>query len=313
VISAFAVTALVVVGLGVAERVLRRSRPATEHGRYADWRHPGGPLARPANLIANSRLLRALCEPLPVPAMASDIADVVYVNYLVPAHVLAPLAPRGLAIQRVGRDGGWAVLSFLAYRHGHLGPARPGWLRKVLLSPVQTNWRLYVHEPRTGLSGVYFLSTAIDKTLYSLGGRLLCEGLPMHLLRRASVDRRADGCVSVRLDPGAGSGPDAAGQFRPVSVPEGGPWRPAFSTYAEMLAHVVPQDRALSVQGWRSGVTDQEISLGIALHDCIPLSGAVSSRSARSLVGDAEPFSFLVRQVDFLFEGESRIPERTED
>lgn len=292
-------------GVAAAERVLRRRRPRTAYGRYARWTHPGGLLAGPAEAVANSLVLRALGETLPVPAMVSAITDVVYVNYVVEAGRLAPLVPAGLDLQRVGDH---AVLSFLAYRHGHLGPARLGRRFGALLpSPVQTNWRLYVRDRRTGVAGVYFLSTAVDHLLYALGGRVLCEGLPMHLLRAASVDDRPDGTVNLTIDPGAGSGPDATAVLRRTPPPVDGPWRVAFGTWDDLLTHVVPQDRALSVQPWRAGVTRQEIQLGIAASDCVPLAGPVGSRYARDLVGDAEPVSFLVPRVDFRFLGETRL------
>src|SRR6185312_15374003 len=66
----------------VAERVLRLARPETRSGVHAPWRHPArGPLGQVAELVAGSRLARALCARLPVAAFASDITDVIYVNY----------------------------------------------------------------------------------------------------------------------------------------------------------------------------------------------------------------------------------------
>jgi hypothetical protein len=301
-----AAVAAATIGLAVgAELALRRRRPRTRYGRYADWVHPGGSLGAPTVGLANSRLARALCERLPVPAMASDITDVVYVNYAVPADRLVPLVPPGLRLQRVGSDGGWAVLSFLTYRHGHLGPVRLGPMRRLLPSPVQTNWRIYVRDPCTGLGGVYFVTNAVDHPAYALGARLLCEAMPMHLLRRAAVGPDEFGSdIVLRLDPGIGSGPHAEAVLRPAPIPDDGPWRPAFGGYREMLTHVVPQDRALSVQPWHRRITRQEILLDIAPEDCLPLAGAVYSDTARGLVGDAEPFSFLIRHVAFRFDRE---------
>ncbi|GIE80700.1 hypothetical protein Aph02nite_66500 [Actinoplanes philippinensis] len=287
-----------------AEMVLRRRRPRTAHGRYADWAHPGGPAARPLQALANSRAVRAACEVFPVPAMVSDITDVVYVNYAVPADRLLPLVPRGLELQRIGPGGDWAVFTFLTYRHGHLGPAVAGGLRRLLPSPVQTNWRVYVHDRRSGHSGVHFVTTAIDRAAHALGGRLLCEALPMHLLRHAAVGAVDDEAVLLRLDPGRGSGPDAEARLTHVPIPADGPWRPAFDTYEDMLAYVVPQDRALSVQPWHRRVTRQEIRLDLSPADCLPLAGPVRSAAARALAGDAEPFSFHVRGVTLRVDAE---------
>jgi hypothetical protein len=294
-----------VVGLAVtAELLLRRRRPRTEYGRYADWVHPGGPAAVALRALANSRAARAAGELLPVPPMVSDITDVVYVNYVVPAARLAPLVPEGLRLQRIGPDGEQAVFTFLTYRHGHLGPPVLGRLRRLLPSPVQTNWRIHVRDPRTGHAGVHFVTTAVDRAAHAVGARLFCEALPMHLLRHAAVERAGESTVSLRLDPGAGSGPDAEAVLTFAPEPAGGPWRSAFGTYRDMLEYIVHQDRALSVQPWHRRVTRQEIRLGLTPADCRPLTGSVRSRSARAIVGDAEPFSFHVPRVTLRFDSE---------
>jgi hypothetical protein len=293
-----------------AERLLARRRPQTAYGRYARWVHPAGRWrAAPLNRVAGSRLLRLLGERVPPVAFVSDITDVVYVNYVVDARRLAPLVPAGLELQRVGERGDLAVLTFLSYRHGHLGPARLGRWRRLLPSPLQSNWRLYVRHARTGVAGVHFLSTAIGRTPHALGARLLAEGLPMHVLGRASRLVTADGRIDLLLDPGRGTAPDATARLVPLPErPVDGPWRSAFADYEEMLAHCVPQDRALSVQPWRGRLVRQEISLGIPPDRCVPLSGTVTSAAARALVGEAEPFAFLVPFVRFRFEGETYQP-----
>jgi hypothetical protein len=169
---------------------------------------------------------------------------------------------------------------------------------------VQSNWRIYVQDPHTGHAGVHFVSTAVDSTAHALGGRLLCEALPMHLLARGDVETRDDGTVRLLLDPGSGSAPDAEALLTPAPDPVDGPWSVAFGTYQDMLKYVVHQDRALSVQPWHRWVTRQEIQLDLTPGDCRPLRGPVQSAAARVLVGDAEPISFLVPRVTLRVEGE---------
>ncbi|MFJ6900578.1 DUF2071 domain-containing protein [Streptomyces hokutonensis] len=293
----------------VAEHALRRTRQQTSYGRYAPWIHPRGWLAAPLNWVANSRLLRALCEHIPPVTFVSDMTDVVYVNYVVDAHRLTPLIPPGLELQRIGEAGDQAVLTFLSYRHGHLGPALLGRWRRLLPSPLQSNWRAYVRHPRTGSLGVHFLSTAIDRALHALGARMMAEALPMHVLERASILISEGGRIDLLLDPGRGSAPDAEAHLTPLSEwPTDGPWRRVFSDYEQMLAYCVPQDRALSVQPWYGRVTRQEISLGIPLDVCVALAGPVVSTAASTIVGNAEPFAFLVPQVKFRLESEERDP-----
>lgn len=147
----------------------------------------------------------------------------------------------------------------------------------------------------------------MDSTGYALGARMLCEGMPMHVFANADVGMRR-----VRLDPGRGTAPDCDARLEPAGAPPDGPWRACFATWRDMLAYVVPQDRAYSAQPWLRRVTRQEIDLAIALDRCTPLSGELESRAARAIVGDARPFFFGVESVRFTFLGERHEPLRSD-
>jgi hypothetical protein len=292
----------------VTEQVLRRSRPDGAHGREAPWRHPRRVVGSIADLAANSRAIRAYAELLPPLAMVSDITDVIYVNYLVEAARLRPLVPQGLELQTVGAGGRWSVFTFLTFRHGRFGPRMLGPLRRLLPSPIHTNWRIHVRDPRHDRHGIYFVTNAIASTPHALGARLMSEGMPMHVLAGAELRNEA-GRIVLKLDPGGGSGPDADAEFTPASAPPAtGPWSPAFASWREMLAYVVPQDRGFSTQPWHGRVTRQEIRLDIPLESCEPLEGRVASRAARAIAGDAEPFCFRVAAVRFRFDAEEYDP-----
>jgi hypothetical protein len=297
------------------ERLARRRRPGASHGRLARWTHPlRGPLGRGLDALANSRLLSAIVEPLPVPPMVSDVRDVVYVSYLVPASSLQPLVPRGLELQRLGEGGKWALFTFLTYRHGHLGFELLGPLRKILFSPVQSNWRIHVRDPRTGTTGVYFVTNAVSATVPALFARLLTEGMPMHVFSRAVLLRDDDdGRVTLDLDPGAGSAPDATASLAPCVAPAlDGAWKECFGDYRGFLSYCVPQDRAMSTQPWVPRVTRQEIDLGIPLEDCEPLAGEVVSRAASAIAGDARPLCFRVPAVRFRLAQQAHDPMRSQ-
>ncbi|HKW21002.1 MAG TPA: DUF2071 domain-containing protein, partial [Ktedonobacterales bacterium] len=288
-----------------AELVLRQARPTTAWGRYMPWRYPRRAVGWLLDPLANSRFLRALSEPLSVLAFRSDIQHVIYTNYLMPAERVEMIVPPGLDLQRIGPDGRYALVSVLTYRHGHFGPRLAGPLRRLFPSPIQSNWRLYVSDPQTGQRGVYFLTNAVSGLPQALGARFLSEGMPMHVPRSADLRQTPDGAWLATLDPDEGSAPDLAALLRAgESRPGTGPWSAAFGSYEEMLAYAVPQDRALTAQPWHAWVTRQEIRLDIPLDVCQPLTGDVSSRAARALVGDVEPFSFLVPSVYFRFDAE---------
>lgn len=294
----------------VAEAVLRRARPVTAHGRDAVWRHPRrGLLGRALDVLAESRFLRFVCELMPVVAFKSDIREVIYVSYLVPAARLEGLVPEGLELQRLGPQRDHALFTFLSYRHGHFGPRALGPLRRLMPSPVQSNWRIHVLDPRTGHRGIYFVTSAITTALHALGARLMSEGMPMHVLEKAVVQRDPDGTVHLSVDPGAGSGPDVEATLRPANNPAlPAPWSECFDGFQDFLAHCVPQDRAISTQTWWPRVTRQEIDLGIPLTGCERLEGDVVSRAAAAIVGDARPLCFRVPSVSFLFTGEEHDP-----
>lgn len=280
----------------VTEQVMRRARPQTAHGRYAEWRHPRFAIF---NWIANSRFLRAWAEMLPVVAFRSDITNVIYINYIVEADRLEPLVPQGLKLHRLGPAGRYALFTFLTYHHGNFGPRFLGPLRRLLPSPIHTNWRIHVYDPNTGSKGIYFFTNAISSTLHALAARLLSEGMPMHVLQKAEVS-----ATRVLFESGSGSGPDCSAELQPTQTPADGPWRMCFNAWGDFLAYAVPQDRAMSTQPWRKRVTRQEIDLGIPLESCEPLEGTVTSKAASAIAGNAKPFCFRVPTVRFLFDRE---------
>jgi hypothetical protein len=299
--------ALLMVWLAVAaEVILWHTRAGAKHGRWAPWREPRrGALATVTEALANSRFVHQLCALLPVVDFRSDITDVVYVNYLVEAATLEAWTPQGLALQRLGPGGNWAMFSHLSYRHGHFGPRLLGPLRRLMNSPIQTNWRTYVRDVRTGTLGIYFVTNAVTARLQSLGARLMAEGMPMHLLGDSELVRTPDGRVRLRLHPEGGTAPDVTASLEPCPRPElTGAWAECFADYEAMLRYAVPQDRAMSTRPAERDTVREEIDLGIPVATCEPLRGDVTSKAARAIVGDAAPLCFRVPTVPFRFTGE---------
>ncbi len=290
----------------VTERVMWFARPATPHGRWAPWRPPRtGAFGRLARVVQNSRFLRHLCAQIPVLRFRSDITDVLYVNYLVRAEELEAWIPEGLELQRLGPGGAWAMFSFLTYHHGHFGPAVLGPLRRLMSSPIQTNWRTYVKDPRTGAVGIYFVTNAVTTRVHSLGARLMSEGMPMHLIDRAELTRGPTGAVTLSIEPGRGTAPDVRATLRPTDDRAlRGPWAECFADYDAMLRYAVPQDRAMATRAAERETVREEIDLGIPIASCEPLVGEVTSEAARAIVGDAAPLCFRVPSVPFKFAGE---------
>jgi hypothetical protein len=302
VLNALGFSVLLLLYAVLLDAVLRRRIADAPYGRWAPWRSPvPGLLARALDHVAASRFFYALLEPVPVFAMASDITDVIYVSYLLDAAKLEPLVPPGLELQRVGPRRDKAIFTFLTYRHGNFGFRFLGPLRRLSPSAIQTNWRIHVTDPKSGLKGIFFFTNAIDNLAQALGARLFSEGMPMHVYRRAELARDGD-ALSLVLDPGQGSAPDARVQVRRSPRRELPPaWAECFGSFDGMLEYVVPQNRALSSQPYKGRITRQEIDLPIPLADCTLLEGTVDSNAARALAGDAAPLCFHVPRVAFAF------------
>jgi hypothetical protein len=305
VLNALGFSVLLLLYAVLLDRVMRRRIPDEAWGRWAPWRWPGsGPVARALDQVAGSRFLYALLEPVPVFSMASDITDVIYVNYLLDAEKLEPLVPPGLELQRVGPKTDKAIFTFLTYRHGNFGFRFLGRLRRLSPSAIQTNWRIHVTDPKSGRKGIFFVTNAIDHLAQALGARLFSEGMPMHVFQRAELARDGE-ALCLLLEPGSGSAPDAKVEVRrraQRTLPAS--WADCFGSFDAMLEYVVPQNRALSSQPYKGRVTRQEIDLPIPLSECTLLEGTVESKAARAIVGDASPVCFHVPKVGFLFEAE---------
>ena len=117
--------------------------------------------------------------------------------------------------------------------------------------------------------------------------------------------------MSVRIDPGKGSGPDLEAELRPGVAELPAPFDACWGSYRDFLDYSVPQDRAFSTQPWYERLTRQEIQLGIPLEVCQPLTGHVRSRAAEEFLGQAACVSFRVPSVAFRFDREEHDPLMT--
>jgi hypothetical protein len=122
----------------------------------AGW--PGRLFAALANCTRFAKVRQAVMSRLPFLTLHSDVRDVVYVSWLVDAAAAQQLLPAGVTLWQ---RGGKTPFTVLTYRHGHFGPALLGPLRRLLPSPLQSNWRDAVaflacqdaaiaHVPRSG-------------------------------------------------------------------------------------------------------------------------------------------------------------------
>ena len=304
---------------------LSSGRPVAEddHLHAVNWSPHG--IARWLAPIAASHGLRDLFRPMPTLVMGSDISDIVYLNWLVPAAAAQQWLPAPLHVHDLQ---GMTVLSILSYRHGSFGPVRLGPLRRLFPSPAQSNWRLYLAhpdtEPRAERDAIYFIHTAFDNAPLATAARLLADGLPaqvpttmLHQRRGRQLETRItthpeqpaqlhviveeDVLVEEDVIVEESGDPDHA-----ISLPAA--WAAHFRDTEEALRYLVEQNRAVAVDGARGEVFESAIAIPIDIGTIRPATVKhVEAPWLDGLIGNAAPFAFVVPAVSFRALGERSI------
>ena len=197
-------------------------------------------------IVAQRRLRairRAVMPLLPFPVLASDVRDVVYLNWVVDAARAAEFVPPGVTlVEREGR----VILTVLTYRHRHFGPVLLGPLRRLFGSPCQSNWRFYADRiaGRSVAATVLFIANILDSAFYTLGTRVLSDALPSDLAGRFVHRRDADTIATV-ID-GGGSAPALSATVRDGAervLPSA--FSPFFADWRSAISGLCLQDAAI--------------------------------------------------------------------
>ncbi|APA69297.1 hypothetical protein YQ44_17660 [Janthinobacterium sp. 1_2014MBL_MicDiv] len=269
------------------------------------YRHPrAGRCGRLLAVLANStrfaHMRQAVMARLPFLTLHSDVRDVVYVNWLVDAHAAQQLMPAGVTLWQ--RDGK-TPFTVLTYRHGHFGPALLGPLRRLLPSPLQSNWRLYLEHTPPGAPAmpcVYFLKNIMDSLPHALGTRLFSDILPTHLAANMmhAVTATQARCT---IAPGAGSAPMLDIQAHIVEDKTlDADWQHLFGNWRDAVAFLACQDAAIAAVPRNGRLAFGEIDLPVDLDQVQALT---ASRADCGLLAQLPPVStplaFLVPNVSF--------------
>lgn len=257
---------------------------------------------------ARLRGRRILMQRSPFPVLASEVRDIVYLNWLVPVAQVRSLAPSRVTLWE---RNGLTVVTTLTYRHGHFGPTLLGPLRKLMPSPLQSNWRLYaqaIDGVPCDVPTVLFLSTLINSLLYTVGTRLASDALPLHLPLRFE-HAWGNGTLSTRIAPGEGSAPDLSSRLSPRgdaarAWPDA--WHPLFEDRLDALRFLCLQDRSV-VPGLDvpEALAEGSIELPIDLSRVETMNvDQWSSAALEPWVRHAQPWGFLVPDVPFRVVGE---------
>ena len=264
----------------------------------AGW--PGRLFAALANCTHFADVRQAILSRLPFLTLHSDVRDVVYVSWLVDAAAAQKLVPAGVALWQ---RGGKTPLTVLTYRHGHFGPALLGPLRKLLPSPLQSNWRFYLDHTPPGAPDVpcvYFFKNIMDSLPHALGTRLFSDILPTHLAATMTLEVSATQ-ARCNIAPGAGSAPALEVQAHIAgkqTLDED--WQQLFGNWRDAVAFLACQDAAIAHVPRNGKLVFGEIDLPIDLDQVQALTAL---RADCGLLGQLPPvslpFAFLVPKVAF--------------
>ncbi|MFZ4878747.1 DUF2071 domain-containing protein [Janthinobacterium sp. Mn2066] len=270
----------------------------TYHHPRAGW--AGRLLSSLANCTHFANARQAILARLPFLTLHSDVSNVVYMSWLVDAAAAQQLLPDGVTLWQ--RDGK-TPFTVLTYRHGHFGPALSGPLRKLLPSPLQSNWRLYLDHTPPGtpaLPCVYFLKNIMDSLPHALGTRMFSDLLPTHLAgnMRHQVTATEAYCS---ITPGAGSAPalevHAAIHAEPSLDAD---WQQIFGNWQDAVSFLACQEAAIAHVPRNGKLAYGEISLPIALEQVQALTvHSAECGLLAQLPPVSTPFAFLVPQVAF--------------
>jgi len=264
-----------------------------------------GLFARLFNGLGNSlflaRIRRFMLSRLPFLTLKSDVVDVVYASWVVPAAAVQDLVPRGVRLTEIN---GSTVLTVLSYRHGHFGPRFMGRLRRVLPSPLQSNWRLYVEHLPNGSKAervVLFIRNIFDSALYGVGSRLFSDALPSHVAREFSHEKSANR-YHTRIDGGSGSSPSFAlsVELSPDKrLPEA--FRDFFVRWEDAVSFLTLQESAIAEIPGMAQLAQAGIDLPINTRAVQPavITGCDPGQFLAAHGVSGEPLCFVVGNIPF--------------
>ncbi|WP_294987765.1 hypothetical protein [uncultured Stenotrophomonas sp.] len=215
----------------------------------AIYRHPsdhlfGRMLPRLLHAPQWTRLRRALSRRWPMPALVSDVRDVVYVSWWVDVRCAPPPPPGHHYVVHAGRT----PYTILSYRHGHFGPRLAGPLRALMPSPRQSNWRWYLRrdDDPQATPVVLFDRNVMDQLAFVAGARAFSDAMQPHLSARFAHVLDADGDGHTWIDSGQGSAPVLRLQWRRAADWTALAWPAAAGEPAALLRFLTCQDEAIA-------------------------------------------------------------------
>ena len=237
---------------------------------------------------------------LPFLQLQSDVIDVVYLTWLVPAEQARNFVSGSVEIWQ---RNGLAPFTILSYRHQHFGPAMLGSIRKLFPSPLQSNWRFYLRNAPLGApddNTVFFTHNVLSSLPYALGARTMSDALPADLAAKF-VHRRVEDTYTTEIEPGAGSAPLFVSHVRRSVLTQLPPaFVDVFENWHAAVSFLALQDAAVAEVEDIGRLAFARINLPVPLTEIVTAEALrVSCPVVESLRPVGQPLCFVVPRVPF--------------
>ena len=265
------------------------------------------------NFLLNNKLFTKLKRILFFPflwvKLKSDITDVVYLNWMVPADKIQHLIPNRIKFTSYDDH---VLFTILTYRHGNLRPAAANKIKTIFGSPNQSNWRFYLsNSDDFGLEKptILFVKNMMDNLLYTLGSRTVSNILLTHLPAKFIHKTSTLGQITTKIKPGQSNAPDLTVIATPVQDWQLPPaFKSAFDDVETALKIICNQDFAIAEQPDNNRFAISQINLQFEMKNIIPakISGFKSS-FLYPLLDETDCFAFIIPKLKFTAFNESLI------
>lgn len=269
------------------------------------FKHPNGSFGgKLIELLLNNlfflKFKRFLFYPFSKVKLASNIENVVYLNWLVDINKAKAILPEGITLKTYGDK---TLLTVLTYTHGNLRPSKLSFIKKIFGSPQQSNWRFYLNEQNsfTGKkSTVYFIHNILGSLLYSFGSRIFSNSLLSHF-PKSFTHFGKDQLFTTEIVSGKSN------SFNLKSIVETSSKRiiPSdlqvhYKNWDDMVLDIIEQDFAVTPQIDNNHFCISEISLGFEKSKIKTIEiNHIENQWLMDNNIQADCFGFIIPKVDF--------------
>jgi hypothetical protein len=233
-------------------------------------------------------------------SFTSAVTNVVYLNWLIRFEKIKHLVPPHVKLTMYGDQ---VLFTILTYKHGHFGPAFLKPIKKIMRSPLQSNWRFYiennsdfgVQEP-----AILFIKNCIDDRSYAIGSRV-CSNILLTDLPNTFEHRLEKDCYTTHIQPGLSNAPDLFVRVKfkgGTTVPEN--FKKLFPDTEALIRMICEQDFAVAAQPDKDVYAVAQIKL-VFDPQSIQLLEVEEYKSdwLAAVVGDSSCFAFVIPELHF--------------